>query len=51
MAETLGEEKAQDQRLTDLTRSTLLPAALQMGEEEEGEEAEEKPKSRSRKKS
>jgi ferritin-like metal-binding protein YciE len=51
MAETLGEEKAQDQRLTDLTRSTLLPAALQMGEEEEGEGAEEKPKSRSRKKS
>jgi ferritin-like metal-binding protein YciE len=51
MAETLGEEKAQDQRLTDLTRSTLLPAALEMGQEEEGEEAEEKPKSRSRKKS
>jgi ferritin-like metal-binding protein YciE len=53
MNETLDEEKAQDQRLTDLTRSALLPAALEMGqeEEEEGGEAEEKPKSRSRKKS
>lgn len=51
MGETLGEEKAEDQRLTNLTRSTLLPAALEMGQEDEGEEAEEGPKSRSRKKS
>lgn len=38
LAETLAEEKAQDQRLTDLTRSSLLTAAMEMaGEADEGE--------------
>jgi ferritin-like metal-binding protein YciE len=42
LAQTLGEEKAQDERLTELTRASLLPTALaegkQDGEEEEAEE-------------
>lgn len=35
LAKTLGEEKAQDELLTKLTRSSLLPAALAMGEQDE----------------
>jgi ferritin-like metal-binding protein YciE len=38
MAQTLEEEKAQDQRLTEVTRSSVLPAALEGGEEEGEEE-------------
>jgi ferritin-like metal-binding protein YciE len=41
LSQTLEEEKAQDERLTEVTRSSVLPAALQMGEEEEGDEDEE----------
>ena len=37
MAQTLEEEKAQDQRLTEVTRSSVLPAAMQAGEK--GDEA------------
>ncbi|MGK3850785.1 DUF892 family protein, partial [Enterococcus faecium] len=40
LAETLDEEKAQDERLTELTRETLLPAALEGDEEEEDEDEE-----------
>jgi ferritin-like metal-binding protein YciE len=38
LAQTLEEEKAQDQRLTEVTRSSVLPAAMQAGEKgaEEG---------------
>ena len=45
LAEILGEEKAQDQRLTEITRSTILPSALggaSDGEEDEEEDNEEK---------
>ncbi len=35
LSQTLEEEKAQDERLTEVTRSSVLPAALQMGDEEE----------------
>ena len=38
MAQTLEEEKAQDQRLTEVTRSSVLPAAMQAGEEEGSDE-------------
>ncbi len=41
LAEILAQEKAQDEKLTEVTRRTLLPAALENAEEE-GEEAEEK---------
>src|SRR5689334_8580720 len=41
LAETLQEEKAQDERLTEITRSALLPAALESGEEEEDEDEDE----------
>ena len=41
LAQTLAEEKAQDEKLTEVTRSSILPAALGSGEEEEGEEDEE----------
>ncbi|WP_376087913.1 DUF892 family protein [Roseomonas sp. CCTCC AB2023176] len=44
--EILQEEKQQDERLTEITRSTLLPAALQGGEEGEAGEEEEAPKAR-----
>jgi len=40
LAQTLGEEKAQDERLTELTRNALLPAALGEGEEEEDEDGD-----------
>jgi ferritin-like metal-binding protein YciE len=40
MAQTLEEEKAQDQRLTEVTRSSVLPAAMQAGEEEEDSDEE-----------
>ncbi len=36
----LAEEKAQDEKLTEVTRSSILPAALQAAEETEGEEEE-----------
>jgi ferritin-like metal-binding protein YciE len=42
LAETLAEEKEQDIRLTEVTRNSVLPAALSEGAEEE-EEAEEPP--------
>jgi hypothetical protein len=42
LAETLAEEKAQDARLTEVTRDSVLPAALGGGEEQD-EEAEEAP--------
>jgi hypothetical protein len=42
LAETLAEEKAQDARLTEVTRDSVLPAALGGGDEQEGE-AEEVP--------
>jgi len=38
LAQTLGEEKAQDERLTELTRNALMPAALGEGEDEEEED-------------
>ncbi len=40
LAQTLGEEKAQDEQLTEVTRSSVLPAALQAGEGEEEEDEE-----------
>lgn len=33
LAQTLAEEKAQDQQLTDVTRASILPAALEMEKE------------------
>ncbi|MBV1796913.1 ferritin-like domain-containing protein [Siccirubricoccus sp. G192] len=45
LAETLAEEKAQDARLTEVTRNSVLPAALSEGEEPE-EEAEAPPPKR-----
>jgi ferritin-like metal-binding protein YciE len=42
LAETLAEEKVQDARLTEVTRDSVLPAALGGGEEQD-EEAEEAP--------
>ena len=41
LAKTLAEEKAQDERLTEVTRDSVLPAALSGSQEEE--EAEEAP--------
>jgi ferritin-like metal-binding protein YciE len=38
LAEILAEEKTQDERLTELTRSSLLPTALQGGEDMEEDE-------------
>jgi ferritin-like metal-binding protein YciE len=38
---TLAEEKAQDERLTEVTRGAILPAALGEGEEDEEDEGEE----------
>ncbi len=38
-AKTLAEEKAQDERLTEVTRASVLPAALGGGREEEAEAA------------
>jgi ferritin-like metal-binding protein YciE len=38
LAQTLEEEKAQDERLTEVTRSSVLPAAMEGGEEEESDE-------------
>jgi ferritin-like metal-binding protein YciE len=46
LAETLAEEKAQDERLTEVTRSSILPAALEEGEEVDVEEEEEPPPAR-----
>jgi ferritin-like metal-binding protein YciE len=45
LAETLAEEKAQDAKLTEVTRNSVLPAALREGEPDpdEEEEAEEAP--------
>jgi ferritin-like metal-binding protein YciE len=40
LAQTLAEEKAQDEKLTEVTRSAVLPAALAQGEDEEDEEQE-----------
>jgi ferritin-like metal-binding protein YciE len=37
LGQTLAEEKAQDERLTEVTRSAILPAAMEE-EEEEGEQ-------------
>ncbi len=48
LAETLEQEKAQDQRLTELTRSALLPAILDRGEQDE-EDEERQTKTRRRK--
>lgn len=42
LGQTLAEEKAQDEKLTDVTRSSILPAALEEAEGEQ-EEAGEKP--------
>jgi ferritin-like metal-binding protein YciE len=42
--EILQDEKQQDERLTEITRSTLLPAALQGGGEEDEEEEAPKPR-------
>jgi hypothetical protein len=42
LAETLAEEKAQDAKLTEVSRGSVLPAALGGGEEQEAE-AEEVP--------
>jgi ferritin-like metal-binding protein YciE len=41
LAQTLAEEKAQDEKLTEVTRNAILPAALAQGEDEEDEEDEE----------
>jgi ferritin-like metal-binding protein YciE len=41
LAGILAEEKAQDEKLTEVTRASVLPAAMQMGEEDEAEEDEE----------
>jgi ferritin-like metal-binding protein YciE len=41
LAQTLAEEKQQDEKLTEVTRSTILPAALSSGEEEEEDDEEE----------
>lgn len=38
LAETLAEEKAQDERLTEVTRSSVMPAALEEAQEDEDEE-------------
>lgn len=40
LAQTLDEEKAQDERLTELTRAALLPTALAKGEQDEEVEDE-----------
>jgi len=40
LAQTLAEEKAQDEKLTEVTRSTILPAALGSGSEEDEDEEE-----------
>ncbi|MBV8574402.1 MAG: DUF892 family protein [Acetobacteraceae bacterium] len=40
LAQTLGEEKQQDEKLTEVTQSSILPAALSSGEEEEEDEDE-----------
>jgi ferritin-like metal-binding protein YciE len=41
LAQTLAEEKAQDEKLTEVTRSSILPLALGSGSEEEEEDSEE----------
>jgi ferritin-like metal-binding protein YciE len=41
LAEILDQEKAQDERLTDITRSAILPLALGSDSDEEEEEPEE----------
>ena len=41
LAGILAEEKAQDEKLTEVTRSTILPAALGGAEEDESEDDEE----------
>jgi ferritin-like metal-binding protein YciE len=46
LGETLAEEKAQDARLTEVTRNSVLPTALSAGEE--GEEEVEEPPARRR---
>ncbi len=47
LAEILQEEKEQDEKLTEVTRSALLPTAMESGEEEEaGEEEEEESRPR-----
>ena len=57
LAGILEEEKLQDQKLTEVTRSAILPAALEGGpeedeeEEEDGEEENEGTQSRSKKSS
>ena len=48
LGQTLQEEKAQDEKLTEVTRSSVLPAVLQMGEEEEEDEGEEERSGRKR---
>ncbi|WP_159349545.1 YciE/YciF ferroxidase family protein [Roseomonas harenae] len=40
LGQTLAEEKAQDERLTEVTRSAILPAAMEEEEEEEEGEQE-----------
>jgi ferritin-like metal-binding protein YciE len=46
---TLAEEKEQDERLTEVTRASILPAALEENEDEEDDEEEEDQKSSRRK--
>jgi ferritin-like metal-binding protein YciE len=48
LGQTLAEEKAQDERLTEVTRSAILPAALEAEEAEEEEEPAKAPAKRSR---
>jgi ferritin-like metal-binding protein YciE len=48
LGQTLAEEKAQDERLTEVTRSAILPAALEAEEAEEEEEPVKAPAKRSR---
>jgi ferritin-like metal-binding protein YciE len=49
LAGILAEEKAQDEKLTEVTRASILPAALQEGEEEEeDDDSEETTKGRGR---
>jgi ferritin-like metal-binding protein YciE len=44
LAKTPAKEKAQDERLTEVTRGIVLPAALSGGQEEEAEEAPARPR-------
>ena len=50
LGQTLGEEKAMDEQLTQVTRDSILPAALEGEDEDADEDAEEKPAKKARSK-